>query len=431
MKNVYLFIIFGVLFFPFFGVQAQVDQRCFTEKKCLAERNGEAAAFHQSIETRGACGGITNDKGEKLGFCLPAGVANTAIKIGGQSSFSNIGDYIQNLYRYGVSIAGLLAVIMIITSGLQWAMSGGNTSIIQSAKKRLGGAILGLILVTFSYAILNNINPYLVNFRLPQIWLINSQAAAPALCKDSKEAISISLDGPYDKKGADAICGTSYYVSESGGAQCKGTKCASGKVCAPEGAEGANICIRGDFAGYIYNAPSLELALSDYSYGLLAEQWAYPWVERDGITVEGVCNDGKTFNVGSTNRILNDTENETQKYSVEVNHSNANSKIVSECGGKEKFKGYVMVLDMNENNDITEEDHYIGFFGGAAIDLGDDGAFDVLKYNLSSEYFIQTFGQVININAGEIFDIDIGLNPFSNENAKERRKKAYGGLGYK
>jgi hypothetical protein len=80
-----------------------------------------------------------------------------------------IGEYIGAVYKYAVAVAGILAVIMIIIGGLQWLSSGGNTDMISSAKKRILGAIIGLLLAVGSYTILYNINPELVNFKHLQV----------------------------------------------------------------------------------------------------------------------------------------------------------------------------------------------------------------------------------------------------------------------
>ncbi len=76
-----------------------------------------------------------------------------------------LGEYLSAIYRYLVVFAGLLAVIIIIISGIQWSASGGNSGTIESAKNRIIGALTGLGLAVGSYIILYTINPELVAFR--------------------------------------------------------------------------------------------------------------------------------------------------------------------------------------------------------------------------------------------------------------------------
>ena len=76
-----------------------------------------------------------------------------------------LGEYLSAIYKYAVVVASVLAVIMIIVAGMQWTMSGGNPNTISSAQKRIGGALIGLILTIGSYTILYTVNPNLVSFQ--------------------------------------------------------------------------------------------------------------------------------------------------------------------------------------------------------------------------------------------------------------------------
>lgn len=157
-------------------VHAQtIDPRCWARDSCVEARKTQKFhgaekpedGFIQDNETKEACG-------DKEGFCLPATQSKTTISFGGQTQFLHLGDFIKYMYRYAIIVAGVLAVIMIIVAGFQWTASGGNSETIISAKKRITNAIIGLLLVVFSYTILNTLNPALVNLRLPQVWLINA-----------------------------------------------------------------------------------------------------------------------------------------------------------------------------------------------------------------------------------------------------------------
>jgi hypothetical protein len=73
-----------------------------------------------------------------------------------------------------VSIAGILAVVVIMYGGLRWATSAGNEQTISTAKETIISAIVGLLLVLGSYVILNFINPELVNLKyakVPKIYI--------------------------------------------------------------------------------------------------------------------------------------------------------------------------------------------------------------------------------------------------------------------
>ncbi len=76
-----------------------------------------------------------------------------------------IAEYISAVYRWGVGIAGVLAVVMIIIGGFTWLTAGGNSSQVETGKKYIIGALAGLVFVMSSYTILWLINPELVKLK--------------------------------------------------------------------------------------------------------------------------------------------------------------------------------------------------------------------------------------------------------------------------
>lgn len=74
-----------------------------------------------------------------------------------------IGTYIAGIYKYGISLAAVLAVVMVMVGGFIWLSSGGSADRIKTAKNYIGSAFAGLLLALFAFVILNTINPRLVN----------------------------------------------------------------------------------------------------------------------------------------------------------------------------------------------------------------------------------------------------------------------------
>ena len=74
--------------------------------------------------------------------------------------------YLQNVFQISISTAAILAVVMITVGGVQYVGSSVSPSQKSEAKDTIFGAILGLLIVVGAYAILNTINPDLVNFQL-------------------------------------------------------------------------------------------------------------------------------------------------------------------------------------------------------------------------------------------------------------------------
>lgn len=75
-----------------------------------------------------------------------------------------LGEYLAALYRFGVAVIIILAVIVIIVSGLQYTLSQGDQGAIGSAKDRIVKAVVGMLLALLSYVIVYIINPTLVRF---------------------------------------------------------------------------------------------------------------------------------------------------------------------------------------------------------------------------------------------------------------------------
>jgi len=76
-----------------------------------------------------------------------------------------IGDYVNAIYRLAISIAALLAVLMIIYGGVQYMFSD-IVSTKQAAKSTIRGALLGLLLIISAVLILSTINTNLTNFEI-------------------------------------------------------------------------------------------------------------------------------------------------------------------------------------------------------------------------------------------------------------------------
>lgn len=62
-----------------------------------------------------------------------------------------IGKIIQSL----IGFTGLIALVMFITGGFRWMLAAGNQEAIGKAKKTVTWAVLGLVMVFASYAIVN------------------------------------------------------------------------------------------------------------------------------------------------------------------------------------------------------------------------------------------------------------------------------------
>lgn len=80
-----------------------------------------------------------------------------------------IADTIKTIFEYGIKVVGLMALIAIMVGGFIWLSAGGNSQKVTEAKQWISSSLVGLLLLLFSYTILNTINPNLVNLKLSTI----------------------------------------------------------------------------------------------------------------------------------------------------------------------------------------------------------------------------------------------------------------------
>ncbi len=228
---------------------------CWQAKQCADVRALYGADSKSSgwLEKEDPC----NESG--WGKCLPVGKSITEISFGGIKDFANIGEFIKINYKLALTIAEILAIIMIIVAGIQWVTSGGNSEMITSAKKRISGAMVGLMIAYLSYTILTTINPAMVNLRLPQAFMIRPQVVGSAFCnampngtKFAKaadvnqeipaDAYSKVKDFPlvYDAKDTKKVvedfkCGKKLFFDSGSGQTCLGQACPEFQICLDTG----------------------------------------------------------------------------------------------------------------------------------------------------------------------------------------------------
>jgi len=67
--------------------------------------------------------------------------------------------YIGAIYRWGASVIGIIAVLVIVISGIQISAAGGEQSVVTSAKTRITQSLIGIVILFLSGIILYTINP--------------------------------------------------------------------------------------------------------------------------------------------------------------------------------------------------------------------------------------------------------------------------------
>lgn len=92
--------------------------------------------------------------------------AQTLENIPGQTAVTDPSDlvgYLNNLYKFGISITGILAIFMIALGSFAYIVtSAGNSSKMLNAKETIQNALIGLVIALSAYLFLFVINPDLV-----------------------------------------------------------------------------------------------------------------------------------------------------------------------------------------------------------------------------------------------------------------------------
>jgi len=440
---------------------AQVGQQCWVKDEC--QKVGSFYSAKEHDDARFSCGTGEDAAGNELGFCTAAGNATTSISVGGTRAFSNLGTYIKFFYQYGVGVAGALAVIVVLIGGMQWVLSGGSPERVTSAKKRIGGAIMGLLLAVLSFTLLRTLNPALVELRLPQVWMINTQGLTPPLCSDISDASKkVVLLGPsnmdvgeratkkreilesnpkYDTEATKATCGSDFLVEPGGGQSCEGDFCEESKLCFRSVADesGGRECIPSRIAGHIRNSALADgmVAQSDsfiMSVGtdLITEFWAWEWVESIYITT--VCKSDGEPDEQLEGRIEEyESKNFTQEFFFRYSDANV-EKWAKACGSEDNLRGFVLLLKMNVSNNTYSEGHLVGRNGIDMCDIypsfgvGLEGDCE-RTLGPNSKISDDAFFTKQELLDGFVLDIDAGPIPFI-ENDDSRREKHYKKYGW-
>lgn len=83
----------------------------------------------------------------------------TGVDVGCQNTGNPIYDYLRAIIRFIAGIFGILAVLIVIISGIQYITSSGNPQAIAAAKKRLVNVIISIVLFVLMFGILNYLIP--------------------------------------------------------------------------------------------------------------------------------------------------------------------------------------------------------------------------------------------------------------------------------
>lgn len=111
----------------------------------------------------------------------------------GGCSVNWLADYINALYKYGLGIIGILAVIAMMIGGILWVTAAGNDERIGDAKKWIGGSIMGVIIALTAYTMLNIVNPALIKLSPIKLASVQRVELSQVIPPEEIEPVSSSV----------------------------------------------------------------------------------------------------------------------------------------------------------------------------------------------------------------------------------------------
>lgn len=88
---------------------------------------------------------------------------NTATNIGYTANENiTINDVVIKVANYIFTLLGIIFLVLVVISGVQWLTSQGKTEVTKVAKSRIQNAVIGLAIVFFAYIITNNLFPIIM-----------------------------------------------------------------------------------------------------------------------------------------------------------------------------------------------------------------------------------------------------------------------------
>lgn len=98
--------------------------------------------------------------GKPIKLLEPLPDGTTSLTSDPTNPFGILNQYINPMLSWMIGVAAGLALLMVVIGGVQIVISGGNDAQIGEGKKRITQAIIGLIMLVFSAAILSYLNAY-------------------------------------------------------------------------------------------------------------------------------------------------------------------------------------------------------------------------------------------------------------------------------
>ncbi len=189
---------------------------CAADTKGHPNRNLSCFTSDQCDAHKGVLDQPKPECPSSMGYCFPKpeNVMSTVlnVKIGSLEQTADLGEYVSTVYRFMISAGTLIAIVLVMVGGAQWVLASGSGDV-SKAKKRIMDAVIGLVLLLFTYLIMFTVNPYLVQMKVPQFPMVrtitlpddnsceklktegNTVDPTTGKCGDNPSALTAGVDG--------------------------------------------------------------------------------------------------------------------------------------------------------------------------------------------------------------------------------------------
>jgi hypothetical protein len=343
---------------------SNINALCFRASEC-SEQDGIFEKWDQCKDGKGRCYAKE-----------PVITLNT--RIGSVKEIQGLSSYIVTVFRYMVSILAVATTIMFVYGAFQYLLGSAIPSI-SGGKQIMIDAIVGMLLVLGSAAILRTLNPEILKLNPIKVYMVNTvRFIQAAYCSDldaglkladagvppstkSYEEVS-SAEGAFSVSPKRAECGHSYFVEGAVGQPCEGAycedpaeacvSCANAALSECQGVPSTRkVCAEVEFAGTVNYADGrfpeevYLIMVCGYAQGSSFE------VTEDNISIAYTMSlEGMARTVGSVKTIKE--VNGQAMYAFDLDEAELREAANACAGGGNAFRGALLGVQYNDDTNL-------------------------------------------------------------------------------
>ncbi|MFA6522417.1 MAG: pilin [Patescibacteria group bacterium] len=208
---------------------------CWRKDDCEQTIADDTPTWGQLLDGQSATlewGGQKPECPRGKGYCYnPPQKIQLGVQIGTLTEVGDLGSYVNAIYGFLLPAGALIAVVLLMVGGLQWAVAAGSPEKVKKAKERIVKALGGLVILFGAYSIAFLIDPRLTKFdalRIPmiqQIIFVDEGMDCDSLDAD----VNIEVTPDNGKSSLDVVCGDTGTVHLLG--QTKAINVTEGQSC--------------------------------------------------------------------------------------------------------------------------------------------------------------------------------------------------------